>query len=373
MAEQGSARAALDALPAVARAAGSDDYAPCSRGTAEAEWHAGQRAGAIPLAFGSADYPSDLAQIADPPPMLWALGDRALLARPMIAVVGSRNASSLGLRMARSLALGLGEASLVTVSGFARGIDTAVHEASLASGTVAILAGGVDVVYPAENAGLAREMDSHGLRLSEQPPGLEPQARHFPRRNRIISGLARAVVVVEAAAKSGSLITARMALEQGREVLAVPGHPFDARAAGCNMLIRDGATLVRGARDVLDALAPGLADEPPTRAAGRIADAEPPAPKRETTPAPEAPAVRARAAPPLPAPPGEPPPLASLGGAGTLHRKILDHLGAAPTPEDQLIRDLGLTAGEIAPALVILELDGRILRQPGGLLSRIDG
>jgi DNA processing protein len=183
------------------------------------------------------------------------MGDPALLARPMIALVGARNASSLGTRMARRLAEELGEAGYVVVSGLARGIDTAAHHASLATGTVAVMAGGVDIVYPVENAVLAQEIAETGLRLSEQPMHLEPQARHFPRRNRIISGLAKAVVVVEAAAKSGSLITARTALDQGRDVLAVPGHPFDARAGGCNMLIRDGAVLVRSAADVIEALA----------------------------------------------------------------------------------------------------------------------
>ncbi|MEY8841434.1 DNA-processing protein DprA, partial [Cribrihabitans sp. XS_ASV171] len=184
-----------------------------------------------------------------------------VLSRPMIALVGARNCSSLGTRMARALAHDLGKAGHVVVSGLARGIDTAAHIAALDTGTVAVMAGGVDVIYPAENAALAGDIAAQGLRLSEQPLRMTPQARHFPRRNRIISGLAQAVVVVEAAAKSGSLITARDALDQGREVLAVPGHPFDARAAGCNMLIRDGARLVRNAEDVIEALAPAAPPE----------------------------------------------------------------------------------------------------------------
>jgi DNA processing protein len=226
----------------------------------------------------------------------------------------------------------------VVVSGLARGIDTAAHHASLATGTVAVMAGGVDVVYPTENAVLAQEIGERGLRLSEQPMHLEPQARHFPRRNRIISGLARAVVVVEAAAKSGSLITARTALDQGREVLAVPGHPFDARAGGCNMLIRDGAVLVRSAADVIEA----LRREPPAPAAAATVAVPPAAPERR-----------------------------SLAETSALHGRILDRLGPSPVAEDQLIRDLALPAGQVAPELVSLELEGRIRRQPGGLLSLV--
>ncbi len=344
MAEHGSAAAALDALPALARRAGTTGYAPCPRDVVAAEWDRAERAGAVPVAMGSAAYPARLAEIADPPPILWTHGDLALLARPLVALVGARNASSLGLRMARSLARGLGEAGIVTVSGLARGIDTAVHEASLESGTVAVMAGGVDIVYPAENADLARRIAEGGLRLGEQPVGLRPQARHFPRRNRIISGLAAAVVVVEAAAKSGSLITARDAADQGRDVLAVPGHPFDPRAAGANMLIRDGATLVRGPGDVLESLAIAA-----------------PAPR------PKAPdAARAGAPPP-------PPPHAPARDPGPLDRLILDRLGPAPTAEDQLIRDVGRPAGEVAQALTLLEIDGRVARQPGGLLCRLGG
>ncbi len=343
MVEHGSAAAALEALPAVARSAGAGEYRPCPRDVVEAEWERAALAGAVPLAMGAAHYPQDLAQIPDAPPILWTLGDTSLLSRPLVALVGARNASSLGLRMARSLARGLGEAGTVTVSGLARGIDTAVHQASLPTGTIAVFAGGVDVVYPAENAGLAQEIAETGLRLSEQPMGLRPQARHFPRRNRIISGLARATVVVEAAAKSGSLITARDAADQGRDVLAVPGHPFDARAAGGNMLIRDGATLIRGPGDVLDALAdhehaPRHRPAAP-RAAPKVADA-PPAPAADP---------------------------------GALHRRILDRLGPSPTAEDQLIRDVGRPAGEVAQALTLLEIDGRVARQPGGMLSRLDG
>lgn len=333
MAEHGSAGAALEALPEIARAAGVDRYETCSRRAAMDELQAGMRAGAELLAFGGRNYPSRLYTLPDPPPLLWTIGEPALLSRPCIAVVGARNASSLGTRMARRLCRELGETGFVVVSGLARGIDTAAHLAALDAGTVAVQAGGVDVVYPAENAVLAQEIGEKGCRVSEAPMHLAPQARHFPQRNRIISGLADAVVVVEAAAKSGSLITARTALDQGRDVLAVPGHPFDARASGCNMLIRDGAVLVRSAKDVIDHL--GLArtesqevePEPPTVAAVPV----------DTT---------------------------------ALHSRILDRLGPSPIAEDQLIRDLALCAKDVTPELVALELDGKILRQAGGLVSR---
>jgi len=347
IAEHGTASAALAALPEMARTAGIADYTPCPEAVALAEIRGARKAGAQMIRHGTPLYPPLLAGQSDAPPVLWALGDAALLARPMLAVVGARSASSLGVRMARRLAEDLSAAGFVIVSGLARGIDAAAHAAALDRGTVAVMAGGVDTIYPAENAALAAHIARKGLRLSEQPPGLEPQARHFPQRNRIVAGLPRAVIVVEAAGQSGSLITARMALDLGREVMAVPGHPFDGRAAGCNALIRDGATLVRGAGDVIAALghAPAPAEEP--RRAGL--------PDRTV-------AARAVAAPDwsLPAANG-----ASLPAA------ILDRLGPAPLAEDQLIRDLGLDAGRIAPDLLALELDGRIQRQPGGLLVRM--
>ncbi len=337
MAEHGDARTALDALPEVARAAGVENYAPCTAEAAAAEWTAGRLAGARPVARGSPGYPQALNDLSDAPPFLWTLGDASLLGRPMVALVGARNASSLGTRMARALAEGLAGEGLVVVSGLARGVDAAAHAAALTKGTVAVMAGGVDVVYPAENAVLAQEITETGLRLSEQPIGMQPQARHFPARNRIISGLARAVVVVEAAAKSGSLITARNALDQGREVFAVPGHPFDARAAGCNWLIRDGATLVRNAADVIELVAARQVQRAMAAAAPQV----PPA----------APETR------------------SLAETAALHSRILERLGPSPLAEDQLIRDLNAPAGKVAPELVALELEGKITRQPGGLLA----
>lgn len=333
MAEHGSAETALAALPEVAKAAGVRNYEPCPEHIAHAEMKAAGLAGAVMVCAADHNYPDSLSELPDAPPLFWAIGDLSLLSRPMVALVGARNASSLGTRMARKLAQGLAENGVVVVSGLARGIDAAAHMAALDTGTIAVLAGGVDVVYPAENAVLAQEIAEKGLRISEQPMGLQPYARHFPQRNRIISGLSQGVVVVEAAARSGSLITARNALDQGREVLAVPGHPFDARASGCNMLIRDGAALVRGADDVLEVLAN-------------------------------------RSAPDNPSPPNEnPKPERSLQQISGLHTEILSRLGPSPVAEDQLIRDLGMSANIVASELVCLELDGKISRQPGGLLS----
>ncbi|MBV2361664.1 DNA-processing protein DprA [Thalassococcus sp. CAU 1522] len=344
--EHGTATAALDALPKVAAQAGVENYSVCPEGVALAELRAGRQAGARPVFIGAADYPADLADLPDAPPILWLRGNAAALARPMIALVGARNASSLGTRMARSLAAGLGEAGFVVVSGLARGIDTAAHLASLETGTVAVMAGGVDVLYPSENTRLAEDILAKGGALvSEQPMGLQPIARHFPARNRIVSGLTRAVVVVEAAAKSGSLITARCALDQGREVLAVPGHPFDARASGCNMLIRDGARLVRNAEDVIEVS--GQAERQP-----RL-DLTPPAPNPASPPQPVAKPQR------------------SLRETAALHSQILARLGPSPIAEDQVIRDLGAPSGAVLPVLTDLELDGKIRRQPGGMLSLV--
>lgn len=337
LAEHGTAQAALDALPGIAAAAGVSGYSICPEGVVVAELKAGQAAGARLLVQGGRDYPAALNDLDDAPPLLWALGRIELLARPMVALVGARNASSLGTRMAKALAADLADAGFVVVSGLARGIDAAAHVAALAGGTVAVQAGGVDVIYPAENTELAHGIAAQGLRLSEMAMGLQPQARHFPARNRIIAGLSRAVVVVEAAAKSGSLITARNALDQHRDVLAVPGHPFDARAAGCNMLIRDGATLVRSAADVIEALGalPAAMPQPTLDIAG-----------------------------------ASQPPRRTLRETANLHNQILARLGPSPMAEDQLIRDLATPAPTVAPVLIDLELDGKIIRQAGGLLSR---
>jgi DNA processing protein len=374
--EHGSAVAALDALPGIARAAGVDAYSVCPIEVAKHEIAQARVAGARMVCFGDADYPLALMDLPDAPPILWVQGDVALLNRPAIALVGARNASSLGLRMARRLAESLAEAGFVVVSGLARGIDAEAHEASLSTGTIAVQAGGVDVIYPVENAELAGRIAAQGCRVSEQPMGTEPQARHFPLRNRIISGLARAVIVVEAAARSGSLITAKNALDQGREVFAVPGHPFDARAAGCNMLIRDGATLIRSVSDVIEALGgerPQRGGSPPAGLADRLQAQAMPIEKRHARPRAEhqQPDVSAQCEPTMLVLPGPQPATRPLVEIAALHSKILDRLGPSPLAEDQLIRDLAMPAAFVAPELLSLELDGRIQRQAGGLLSRI--
>ena len=337
--EHGTAQNALAALPEVARAAGVSGYQICPEGVVWGELKSARAAGAKLIQQGSPLYPTLLNDLADAPPFLWCIGDTSLLSRPMISLVGARNASSLGTRMAKALAHDLGDAGYVVVSGLARGVDGAAHLAALDTGTIAVQAGGVDIMYPAENTELALNIAKSGLRLSEQPMGLQPMARHFPSRNRIISGLSRATIVVEAAAKSGSLITARDALDQGRDVLAVPGHPLDARASGCNMLIRDGATLVRSAADVIEALGP-IQTQSDT--------------------------------PELPLPPVTPPKAKrSLRETASLHLQILSRLGPSPVAEDQLIRDLKASPSDVAPVLVDLELDGEIARRPGGLLARV--
>ena len=340
LSEHGSPAAALDALPEIARAAGVERYNTFCEEAARSELSRGADAGATLICYGSSEYPKALYDLADPPPLLWARGDISLLNKPSIGMVGARNASSLGGRTARMLASELSEQGHVIVSGLARGIDTSAHIASLEHGTIAVLAGGVDVIYPSENAHLARDISLKGLLISEQPMGLAPQARHFPRRNRLISGLSIGLIVVEAATKSGSLITARNALDQGREVLAVPGHPFDARASGCNMLIRDGATLVRSAADVLETLAP-LAPDAPVLQPELSLNIPPPPPERR-----------------------------GLAETAALHQQILSRLGPSPLPEDQLIRDLAQPAATIGPVLVDLELDGKISRAAGGMLTK---
>ena len=331
--EHGTAQSALEHLPEVARAAGVDNYVPHSEEQAIAEMRRGQKAGAQLIFRGTPAYPAAFNDLNDAPPFFWAVGDTTLLQRPTLGLVGARNASSLGTRMSRFLATTLGEEGYVICSGLARGVDTAAHAASIGTGTIAVLGGGVDVIYPAENAQLTRQIRENGLLISEQPMGTQPQARHFPVRNRLISGLSQAIVVIEAAAKSGSLITAKTALDQGRDVYAVPGHPFDARASGCNILIRDGATLVRNAEDIIEAL-PKLPQQ-----ADIIYDTPKPLPNR------------------------------GLRETAKLHQRILARLSPSPLAEDQLIRDLKASAAQIAPALVDLEIEGQIERQSGGMVS----
>jgi len=338
LSEHGSAGAALDALPDVAAAAGVRGYEACPEPVVMAELRAAARVGARMICLGDPEYPQTLADISDAPPVLWAIGRTSLMARPCVALVGTRNASSLGARMARKLADDLGAAGFTVISGLARGIDTLAHKASLETGTIAVMAGGVDVVYPTENAEIATQISETGLLLSEQPLGLQPHARHFPRRNRIVSGLTQGVIVIEAAARSGSLITARCAADQGREVMAVPGHPMDSRASGTNILLRDGATLIRGAEDVIEAL--GSPPHPQQTASAMVQDLQKAAPRNVDS-----------------------------GHDGGLEGRILAHLGPTPVAEDQLIRDLSTAPREMGQALAVLEMAGRVTRSAGGMVS----
>ncbi|MEO0678012.1 MAG: DNA-processing protein DprA [Pseudomonadota bacterium] len=339
--DHGSARAALEALPEIAQRAGERGYEVCAPGVAEAEMRAARKARARPLWIGEAGYPALLSEVPDAPPLLWARGPLSPDGGRTLGIVGARNASSLGTRMTRRLVGELGRAGFVIVSGLARGIDTMAHHTAVETGTIAAVAGGVDVVYPSENTRLADEIASKGLIVSEMPMGATPHARHFPRRNRIIAGLSRAVVVIEAAAKSGTLITADLAGDYGRDVLAVPGHPFDARAAGCNALIRDGATLVRSAVDVMEALGEEARVHTPAQEslfAGPVPGAEPPQKRRR------------------------------LREIAALHQEVLDRLGPSPLAEDQLIRGFDVPPAKVTSALVELEMDGQIERQRGGMV-----
>ena len=335
----GSAAAALGALPDLARRGGSRGRLKIfSRAAAQREVAAAQSKGVRLIARIEPAYPDALAALEDAPPVLAVIGQPALAARPCVAVVGARNASASGLKLTRKLAGDLSEAGLVVVSGMARGIDSAAHEGALGGGTIAVLGGGVDVVYPANNQDLYERITEQGLLVAEPPIGTQPQARHFPRRNRLISGLSLGVLVVEAAPRSGSLITARLALEQGREVFAVPGSPLDPRSRGTNKLIREGALLVERADDILDALQPML-----------------------RTPLTE-PDDRDFAAQPLSLAAGE-----DLEPA---RRSIIDLLGAAPLQIDDLIRETGLSPQVVITVVLELELAGRVDRHPGNRISR---
>lgn len=343
----GDARRAYDELPRLAREAGGQDrWRRARRDEAEAELEALLHLGGRLLAWGEPAYPACLAAIHDPPPLLSLRGAIEALREPGVAVVGARNASANGRLFAQRLAREVAGAGFAVVSGLARGIDTAAHEGALAGGgiTVAVLASGVDVAYPPENAGLLERIVEQGAVISERPLGREPQARHFPRRNRLIAGLCCGVVVVEAAPQSGSLITARLALEQGREVMAVPGSPLDPRHRGTNRLLREGATLVETAEDVLAAL-------------GGVGSARrQPLPEAASQAVPAAPA-----APPVPEP--APPPMDEL------RLKVRETLSPEPLLVDELIRQCAAGAAEIQHALLELEIDGLIERHPGNRVS----
>jgi DNA processing protein len=340
----GSARAAMEALPRLARRNDRNrTVTPVTRAAAEAELTALSRAGARLICWGEPTYPPALAAVEDAPPILTVIGPVELLARPMVAVVGARNASANGRRFAREIAGSLGRGGLVVVSGLARGIDAAAHLGAIETGTVAVQAGGVDIVYPEENHGLYDAIARQGAIVGELPLGSEPQARHFPRRNRIISGMALGIVVVEAAAHSGSLITARYALEQGREIFAVPGSPLDPRCRGSNDLLRHGATLAETAEDVLSQLGPLHQPQLPQH--------------RDFT----APTVRV----PSPSAGGSFEPATDEAGLDL----VLRLLGPTPVPVDELVRQCQLTAAAVATLVLELELAGRVERHPGNLIS----
>lgn len=332
LARFGDAAAALTALPDLA-ARGGTPYRAAPEARVRDEIAATKRAGARYLFHDSPDYPPHLGQIEGAPPILMVRGDAVLLQRPTVAVVGARNASAGAVKLARNFAAALAEAGFAVVSGLARGIDGAAHQGALSRGvTIGVIASGIDVAYPPEHADLQQRIAGEGLLLAEQPPGTEPLARHFPSRNRIIAGLAAGTLVVEAAPKSGSLITARLAGEYGREVMAIPGSPLDARAHGCNQLIREGAVLVQTPDDVIELLS--------------AFDGTPRSTFRETAPAPF----------PAEEMPSEP-------------ADIADLLTSAPVPVDELIRQSGEGAAAVQLALVELELAGRLVRHAGNRVS----
>lgn len=302
---------------------------PCTDEMARGEAH-----GARLIAFGEAEYPEALARLDPAPPLIWAKGRLEVLREPAIGVVGARNASALGRKLAETLARDIGAEGFAVVSGLARGIDAAAHYGAVDSGTIAAMAGGLDRIYPPENARLAEDLQRRGVLLSEMPMGLEPQARHFPRRNRLIAGLSLGVVVVEAALHSGSLITARYALEADREVFAVPGSPLDPRARGSNDLLRQGAVLTETAADIFQTLRPSLV---------RPAPFSPPSTR----------------------------PLIPLDSDGDprLQSKLLDLLGPSPIAIDELVRQTGAPAQAVGAALLELELAGQLSRHPGQQVS----
>ncbi|MGB1547028.1 MAG: DNA-processing protein DprA [Alphaproteobacteria bacterium] len=334
----GTAAAALDVAPRLALRGGRQKpIAVCPKDTALREIEAHAKCGARLVALGEPGYPAELAHIYDPPPVLSLRGHDHLFEKHAFAIVGARNASVNGRRFTERIAADLGTNGLVIASGLARGIDTSAHEGSLATGTIAVQAGGIDVPYPQENARLYDRIANEGILISEQPLGTAPQARHFPRRNRLISGIALGVLIVEAAPKSGSLITARMALEQGREVFAVPGSPLDPRAQGTNHLLREGAILTESARDVLAALEGHLRR---------------PLEERKALPI---------------KPPAAPAPNESEVDEAREH--VLEMLGPSPVMVDEILRRCQLSPAVLSTVLLELELAGRLERHPGNQVS----
>ena len=330
----GSAAAALDAVPDLAARGGGRPPRLATRNVVEREMEQAERLGARYLFLGQGLYPSLLAQIESAPPALIASGDLRLLDRHAIAIVGARNASAAACRFARSLAQQLGEQDAVVVSGLARGIDTAAHDGSMETGTIGVIAGGIDIFYPPENEARQRTIGERGLLLAEQPPGTEPRARHFPYRNRIIAGLAGGTVVIEAAPKSGSLITARYAAEFGRDVMAVPGSPLDPRAQGCNQLIREGAVLVQNAAEVMETVRPFALRTVAQPSASYDVDA------------------------------------AAADASQTDRRAVVDLLSPTPVSVDEIVRQSGLAPAAVQMVLLELELGGQLERHAGGKVSR---
>jgi DNA processing protein len=333
----GSVHAALDALPELARRGGAARSAHVySRAQAERELARMNAMGIALLAVREPHYPARLQTIEDAPPLLAVRGNLDILHAPTLAMVGARNASAAGMRFAERLARELAEAGFAIVSGLARGIDAAAHRAIASSGTIAVLAGGHGEIYPPEHTELAEDICSRGALVSEMAFSWQPRARDFPRRNRLISGMAAGVVIIEAAKRSGSLITARLALEQGREVFAVPGSPVDPRAEGCNDLIKQGATLVTRAEDVISVLQPMIQR-----------------PVDTAVPRPEAPA------PDIADPDGEE------------RARILSLLGPTPVLIDDVIRLSRSSPATVRTAVLELELAGRIERHGNGLIALV--
>lgn len=338
----GTAAGALDALPDLSARGGRKKplLAPPAE-TIEKEYAALKKFGGEIICAAESAYPVALAATEDAPPVLSVIGNPALMNRACVGMVGARNASLNGRKFAEILARDLGQAGQIVASGLARGIDTAAHQGSLPTGTIAVVAGGLDVIYPPENKALYAQIREQGLIVAESPFGAEPFAQSFPRRNRIISGLSQGIVVVEASLRSGSLITARMAGEQGRDVFAVPGHPLDPRAEGTNALLRDGAILVRGAEDVLADLG--------RYAGGGLRDGA----MQRFEPMEE---------PDLDLPAND---------IGDLSAAILDQLSTLPVHVDDLIRAVSGAAGAVSGTLLTLELAGEIQRLPGNRVVRI--
>lgn len=335
----GSAEAALAALPDLARAGGAKRPSRIfSQADAEREIEEARRFGARFVAIGEPEYPAMLRSMDVPPPLIAIKGNSAVFQPPAIAIVGSRNASANGARMARMLAADLGQEGYVVVSGLARGIDAAAHEASINSGTIAVMAGGLDQLYPPENAALGQRIAEQGVLISEMPFGWAPRARDFPRRNRLVAGLGLGLVVVEAAQRSGSLISARLAGEMGRLVFAVPGSPLDPRAIGTNDLIKEGAILITHASDVIEALAPLSGGKPlPPPMLALMED-----------------------------PPDAIPPSSLTENERTI---LIQALGPTPTSIDELLRHCQLHPAQLMLALLELDLAGRLERHAGGAVS----